>query len=73
MSSREVFEYLVVEVLVDPASEQDVSGSLSSLSTLASCADNLWHSSVEEEVVQSDLFCSHLDQQGAFALAKVLV
>lgn len=58
---------------MNPASERDVSGRLSSLSALASCADDLWHSSVEEEVVQSNLFCSHLDQQSAFALAKVLV
>ena len=73
MSSREVAEYLVAEVLVGPASEQEMSGSLSSLSALASCANDLWHSSVEEEVVQSNLFCSYLDQQSAFALAKVLV
>jgi hypothetical protein len=60
MSSRKVTEYLVAEVLVDPVVEEDVRSCLPPLTALAPWANNFWYSSVEKEVVESNLLCSHL-------------
>lgn len=70
MSSREGAEDPVPEVLVRSAAEEDVSDGLPSLSTLAAGAGDVWHSSAEEEVVQSNLLGSQLHQQRALSLAQ---
>jgi hypothetical protein len=60
MSSRKVTEYLIAEVLVDPVAEEDARSRLPPLAAHAPWADDFWCSSVEEEVVESNLLCSHL-------------
>ena len=51
MSSGEVAEYVVLEVLVLAAVEEDVGNSLPPLSTRTAGASNGRDSSIEEEVV----------------------
>ena len=60
MSSRQVSEDAVLEVLVLAAVEKDVGDSLSPLSTAAAGASNVWNVSIKEEVVETDLLSSQL-------------
>jgi hypothetical protein len=60
VSSLEVGEYLVPEVLEHPAVEQDVGDSLSSLPALAAGVSNAWHSLGEEKVAQAYLLGTQL-------------
>ena len=73
MSSTEVVEYLVPEVLEPPAVEQDMGDSLSSLSALAAGAGNTWHSLGEEKVAQAYLLGAQLYQQRALSFSKAFV
>lgn len=73
MSSREGAEYLIPEVLMCPAAEEDVSDSLPPLAALATGASDIWHSLAEEKVIQPDLFSAHLHQQCALSFAEPLV
>jgi len=55
------------------AVEEDVSDSLTSLSTAAAGASNSRDVSIEEKVVESDLLGSQLHQQRALTFAEPLV
>ena len=56
MSSGKVGEDALPEVLVLAAAEDDVGDGLSPLSTAAAGASDVWNVSIEEDVVESDLF-----------------
>ena len=73
MSSGKVGEDAVPEVLVLAAAEEDVGDSLSPLSTAATGARDGGNVSVEEEVVEANLFSPQLHQQRALPLAKPLM
>lgn len=73
MSSTEVAEYLVPEVLERPAVEQDVGDSLSSLPALAAGASNPWNSLGEEKVAQAYFLTAQLHQQRALSFSKAFV
>ncbi|WQF90358.1 hypothetical protein CDEST_15372 [Colletotrichum destructivum] len=61
VSSREGSEFLASELSILAASQQDVRYRLSSFPARAVGAGDAWHSSVEEEILESDLFRAHLD------------
>jgi hypothetical protein len=71
--SREVAEYLVPEVHVRPAVEEDVSDNLSPLPTLAAGAGNAWYSPGEKEVIQTDFLSAKLHLQHALSFSESFV
>ncbi|WQF90405.1 hypothetical protein CDEST_15419 [Colletotrichum destructivum] len=70
VSSWEGSELLASDLPIFAASQQDVRYRLSSLPALAVGAGNVWHSSAEEKILESDLFRARLDQERTLWIEK---
>lgn len=64
---------LLPDVLVPLTREEDMSDSLSAVSTGAYGVQDTGHFPAKEEVLESDLLGSELDKQSAFAFGKAAV
>jgi hypothetical protein len=71
--SGQVGKDAVPEIPALAAVEENVSDSLSSRSAVTLWTDNVWHSSGEEKVIESDLLGAQLYQQRALPLGSALV